>query len=59
MRKTSFSSKCSAISAFSARAEARSWPNGFSMISRVQPSRVRRSAISLTSVPIALGGTAK
>ena len=25
-------------SAFSSRAEARSWPNGFSMISRVQPS---------------------
>ena len=38
MRKTSLSSKCSAISSFSARAEARSWPNGFSMISRIQPS---------------------
>ena len=37
MRKTSLSAKCSAISAFSSRADARSWPNGFSMISRVQP----------------------
>ena len=59
MRKTSLSSKCSASSAFSARAEARSWPNGFSMISRTQPSAARRSAIALTIVPIALGGTAR
>ena len=47
------------IRAFSARAEARSWPNGFSTISRIQPSAARRSAILLTSVPIALGGTAR
>ena len=47
MRKTSFSAKCSPISSVSSRAEARSWPNGFSTIRRVQPSVVRRSPSSL------------
>ena len=37
MRKICYSSKCTSSIVFSARAVARSWPNGFSMISRVQP----------------------
>src|ERR671930_41019 len=37
MRKTSSSSKCSWITVFSSRAEARSWPKGFSTIRRVHP----------------------
>ena len=42
----------------SSRAEARSWPNGFSTMSRVQPaSPERRSPICSTTVSIALGGT--
>ncbi len=59
MRNTSLSAKCAASSSFSSRAEARSRPNGFSMISRTQPGSVRRSAISVASAAIALGGTAK
>ncbi len=59
MRKISRSSKCSASMAFSSRAEARSWPNGFSMISRVQPFVVRRFPSSPTSIGIAAGGTAR
>ncbi len=59
MRKTSRSSKCSASIAFSSRAEVRSWPNGFSMIRRVQPVDVRRLPSSATSVGMAAGGTAR
>ena len=43
MRKTSSSAKCSWICAFSSRADARSCPNGFSMISR-DPALARRGA---------------
>ena len=47
MRKTSSSVKSVLMSSVSSRAESRSWPNGFSMISRIQPSVVRRSPSSL------------
>ena len=36
-----------------------SWPNGFSMISRTQPSVFRRLPSSSTIVGIAAGGTAR
>ena len=59
MRKISLSGKWRWISSFSSLAEARSRPNGFSTITRVQPSVERRSPISWRSVAIASGGTAR
>ena len=40
MRKISSSVNQRCRSSFSSRAESRSWPNGFSTISRTQPSFV-------------------
>ncbi len=59
MRKISSSVKCSWSRAVSLRADSRSWPNGFSITSRVQPFAERRLPSSSTSVSIAAGGTAK
>jgi hypothetical protein len=59
MRKTSFSRKYRRISWFRRCADARSRPNGFSTITRDQPSSARRSPISRMSIGIALGGTAR
>ena len=47
MRKTSRSSKYFSITFWSSRAEARSWPNGFSMISRTHPCAARRLPTAL------------
>ena len=59
MRKTSLSAKCCSIIVLSSRAEARSWPNGFSMTSRVQPVFVRHAPIAWTTPAIPLGGIAR
>src|ERR671922_2858 len=58
MRKTSLSSKCCSTVAFSSRADARSRPNGFSTISLVQPSAVRRLPSASTTVPKTANGMA-
>jgi hypothetical protein len=46
MRKTCCSSNDASIAAFSSRALARSWPNGFSISSRVGGSAPRPSPAS-------------
>ena len=54
------SSKCSRDERRSAAcALARSWPNGFSMITRVQPSVLRRFPSCVVITSIAAGGTAR
>ncbi len=64
MRKICDSSRCLCINRFSACAEARSVPNGFSTMTRRQPrgveGRVRPAALSCsTTVPYAEGGIAR
>ena len=60
MRKISSSVKCSSSIAFRSRADARSWPNGFSTIRRVQPfAPLRRLPSASTIVENATGGTAR
>src|SRR5918992_1499111 len=59
MRKTSVSSKYRSITLWSSRADCRSRPNGFSTISRVQPSVLRRLPISRTAVGKTADGVAK
>ena len=59
MRKTCDSSKTACTAWFSARAEARSVPNGFSMITRVSPV-TRPAAPSMPTTEVnAAGGTAR
>ena len=60
MRKISSSANQRRTEVVSDRADSRSWPNGFSTITRVQPpSRSRRSPISRSTVSNACGGTAR
>ena len=59
MRKTSSSANQRLIEVVSSRADARSWPKGFSTITRAQPSRSRRSPTSRITTGNACGGTAR
>ena len=58
MRKTSSSVNALEIASFSCLALARSWPNGFSAMIRVQPAP-RRLPTCSTIDSKALGGTAR
>ncbi len=58
MRNTCDSSKTASTAWFSARAEARSVPNGFSMITRAPEARPVAPRLSTTEVNAA-GGTAR
>ena len=56
MRKTWSSRKTSCTASFSARADSRSVPNGFSMITRARSARPASPSVR-TIGPAAAGGT--